>query len=105
MRVTRLSAGLEDVRLHDLRHSFASVAVSGGHSLYMVGKILGHKQARTTEIYARLAADPVTNVADQTSSMIAALMAGKREAPAANSVSALQQAAEQRVLALKEIRQ
>ncbi len=73
----RKDAGLLDVRLHDLRHSFASVAVSDGHSLYMVGKILGHKQARTTEIYAHLAQDPVMAVANQTASIIAELMAGK----------------------------
>lgn len=45
----RKLAGLEDVRLHDLRHSFASVAVSGGESLFIVGKLLGHTQAKTTE--------------------------------------------------------
>jgi len=73
----RKDAGLPDVRLHDLRHSFASVAVSDGHSLYMVGRILGHKQARTTEIYAHLAQDPVTAVANQTASIIAQFMAGK----------------------------
>ncbi len=90
----RETAGLEDVRLHDLRHSFASVAVSGGHSLYMVGRILGHKQARTTEIYAHLAADPVKTVADQTSSLIASLMSGQRGDPVAKSAPALPQAAE-----------
>ena len=79
----RDAAGLSDVRLHDLRHSFASVAVSGGHSLYMVGKILGHKQSRTTEIYAHLAEDPMKAVANQTASVIAELMAGKKS-PANN---------------------
>ncbi|MGD9618226.1 MAG: tyrosine-type recombinase/integrase [Alphaproteobacteria bacterium] len=52
----RKLANLPGVRVHDLRHSFASVAVSGGESLYIVGKILGHRQSRTTEIYAHLAA-------------------------------------------------
>ena len=55
----RKRAGLEDVRLHDLRHSFASVAASGGLSLPMIGKLLGHTQAATTEKYAHLAADPI----------------------------------------------
>jgi integrase len=62
--VTEL-ADLRGLRLHDLRHSFASVAVSGGESLYIVGKILGHRQSRTTEIYAHLAEDPVQAAADR----------------------------------------
>ena len=72
----RKQAGLQDVRLHDLRHSFASVAVAGGDSLYLVGKVLGHKQSRTTEIYAHLADDPLRAVADRTSGRIAAAMNG-----------------------------
>lgn len=74
-------AGLQDVRLHDLRHSFASVAVGSGFSLFMVGKLLGHKDSRTTEIYAHMADDPLKVVADQTSSLIAELL--KPKAPAA----------------------
>ncbi len=70
----RERAGLEDVRLHDLRHSFASVAVAGGDSLYLVGKVLGHQQARTTERYAHLADDPLKAVADKTAGRIAAAM-------------------------------
>ncbi len=70
----RKRAGLEDVRLHDLRHSFASVAVAGGDSLYLVGKVLGHQQARTTERYAHLADDPLKAVADKTAGRIAAAM-------------------------------
>ena len=70
----RRRAGLEDVRLHDLRHSFASMAVAGGDSLYLVGKVLGHQQARTTERYAHLADDPLRAVADKTAGQIAAAM-------------------------------
>ena len=73
-RRIREKAGLEDVRLHDLRHSFASVAVAGGDSLYLVGKVLGHRQARTTERYAHLSDDPVRAVADRASGHIAAAM-------------------------------
>jgi len=73
----RDAAKLENVRLHDLRHSFASVAVTGGHSLYMVSKILGHKDTRTTEIYAHLAADPMREVANQTASLIADMLKAK----------------------------
>ncbi|MEJ2122047.1 MAG: site-specific integrase [Alphaproteobacteria bacterium] len=73
----RKSAQLEDVRLHDLRHSFASVAVAGGDSLYLVGKVLGHRQARTTERYAHLHDDPVRAVAERASRQIAEQLNGK----------------------------
>jgi integrase len=75
----RARAGLAGLRLHDLRHSFASFAVAGGHTLFMVGKVLGHKQARTTEVYAHLASDPVRAVADHTAARITAAM-GSRSA-------------------------
>ncbi len=70
----RRRAELDSVRLHDLRHSFASVAVAGGDSLYLIGKVLGHKQARTTERYAHLADDPLRAVADRTAGQIAQTM-------------------------------
>jgi integrase len=65
---------LTDVRLHDLRHSFASFAVADGAALYIVGKVLGHKQSRTTEIYAHLHDDPLRAVAERTASKIADAM-------------------------------
>jgi len=71
-------AGLTALRLHDLRHSFASFAVADGHGLFLVGKVLGHKQARTTEGYAHLAADPLRAVADATAARIAAAMKNRR---------------------------
>jgi integrase/transposase len=55
----RAAAGIPDVRLHDLRHSFASDALMSGASLSTVGKLLGHKQERTTKRYAHLADDYV----------------------------------------------
>jgi integrase len=70
------TAGLHDVRLHDLRHGFASVAVAAGSSLYLLGKVLGHTQARTTERYAHLDADPVHVVADRTARKIAQALEG-----------------------------
>ena len=59
----RRQAKRENVRLHDLRHSFASIAVSGGASLPMIGALLGHKSTTTTQRYAHLQDDPlkVTN--------------------------------------------
>jgi integrase len=65
---------LKDVRLHDLRHSFASFAIADGASLFMIGKVLGHKQARTTEIYAHLSDDPVKQVANRTAARLAEAM-------------------------------
>jgi len=67
-------ADVRGLRLHDLRHSFASVAVSNGESLYIVGKILGHRQAKTTEIYAHLAQDPVQAAADRAARKISAAL-------------------------------
>jgi integrase len=68
----RARAGLKDVRIHDLRHTFASTAVASGQGLPMIGKLLGHTQVRTTARYAHLAADPVRDAADQVASAIAA---------------------------------
>jgi integrase len=55
----RHQADLNDVRLHDLRHTFASMMASGGSSLLMIGKALGHKELATTARYAHLLEDPV----------------------------------------------
>ncbi|WIM10765.1 MAG: Integrase [Enhydrobacter sp.] len=72
-------AGTLGVRVHDLRHGFASVAAADGDSLYLIGKVLGHTRAETTERYAHLHLDPVRAVADRTARKIAgALMGGKR---------------------------
>jgi integrase len=72
----RALAGLPDLRLHDLRHSFASTAVAAGDSLFIVGKLLGHRQVSTTERYAHLAPDPAKAVADRTAERLRALLAG-----------------------------
>jgi integrase len=74
-RVRKL-AGLENVRLHDMRHAFASIAVASGDSLFIVGKVLGHRQASTTERYSHLQPDPVRAVADRNAQRIAALLGG-----------------------------
>lgn len=65
-------AGLEGVRIHDLRHSFASVAVSGGASLPMIRALLGHTQAQTTKRYAHLADDTLKAAADAVARQIGA---------------------------------
>jgi len=61
----RRDAGLEGVRIHDLRHTFASHLVSSGTSLEMVGRLLGHTQAGTTMRYAHLADDPLREAANR----------------------------------------
>jgi integrase len=62
--VTREFAGLHGVRLHDLRHSYASLAAGQGVSLQMIGKLLGHRVPATTQRYAHLARDAVAAVND-----------------------------------------
>jgi integrase len=66
----RARAGLEGVRIHDLRHTFASTAVAAGHSLPIIGKLLGHTQVQTTARYAHLAASPAMIAADSITSVL-----------------------------------
>jgi integrase len=75
-RAIRKAAGLNDVRLHDLRHAFASVAASSGMGLPIIGKMLGHSQAATTHRYAHLASDPVKAAAATVAGKIADAMQG-----------------------------
>ncbi|MBI1256528.1 MAG: tyrosine-type recombinase/integrase [Chloroflexi bacterium] len=60
----RAQAGMPDLRIHDLRHSFASFAAADGASLLLIGKALGHSQPSTTARYAHLAQDPVSKMAE-----------------------------------------
>jgi integrase len=71
-RRIRARAGLEDVRLHDLRHSFASFLVNEGVSLYVVQALLGHANARTTQRYAHLASDTLTDATEIVDGIVAA---------------------------------
>ena len=70
-------AGLPTVRLHDLRHSFASQAINGGASLYLTGAVLGHRQSSTTQRYAHLQSDPVRSVASRAAENIADMLQRK----------------------------
>jgi integrase len=74
----KLPAGLTDVRLHDLRHAFASVAAASGMGLPIIGKMLGHAQAATTARYAHLAPDPVKAAAAAVAGRIAGAMQGAK---------------------------
>ena len=64
------AAKIKGLRLHDLRHSFASVAAAGGASLPMIGKLLGHTQVATTGRYAHLDVDPLREVAERVGAII-----------------------------------
>jgi integrase len=65
-----------DARLYDLRHSFASVGAGGGLSLHIIGKLLGHSQARTTQRYAHLGDDPLREAATKITTVITGQKSG-----------------------------
>jgi integrase len=70
-------AGLDGVRLHDLRHTYASFGAGGGLGLPIIGKLLGHTQASTTQRYAHLDADPLRRASETIGGRIAAALDGK----------------------------
>jgi integrase len=71
-------AGLRETRIYDLRHTFAAMGAGGGLGLPLIGRLLGHTQARTTQRYAHLADDPLRDAADKIAGAItAAGMGGK----------------------------
>jgi integrase len=74
--VTR-HAGLTGLRVHDLRHNFASFGAGGGLGLPIIGKLLGHSQPATTARYAHLDADPLRRASDKIAGTIAAAFEGK----------------------------
>ena len=71
-QVVRTRTGLDDVRLHDLRHSFASRALALGETLPVIGKQLGHSDIETTARYAHLAHDSIHQTAERIAESIAA---------------------------------
>ena len=84
-QAVRKEAGFPDLRLHDLRHSFASIGLASGDTLHMIGALLGHSNARTTSRYAHLADDPKKNAANRISGQIADAL----EEQSANNVVSL----------------
>jgi integrase len=84
--VARVYAGLDDVRLHDLRHSYASLAASRGVSLQMIGKLLGHRVPATTQRYAHLARDVVSAVNDEIGGAMQAAITTKKPQHSANVI-------------------
>lgn len=69
-RRIRARAGLSDVRIHDLRHTFASMGISVGGSLPIIGGLLGHRTPQATAVYAHLAADPLRQTTEQVGTVI-----------------------------------
>ena len=67
-------AKINDLRIHDLRHSFATISAAGGDSLFLIGKVLGHAHSRTTERYAHADIDPIKAVAERTAKRIESAM-------------------------------
>lgn len=82
-------AGLEGVRIHDLRHTHASVGVGASFGLPIIGKLLGHTQQSTTARYAHLEADPLRTASNAIGNAIAAAMGESRVTPAAINVAPL----------------
>ena len=78
-RRVRAAAGLEGVRIHDLRHTFASGGLAVGEGLSMIGKLLGHTQIQTTARYAHLASDPMKAAANKISDRLASALVGASE--------------------------
>lgn len=66
----RTAAGIPDVRLHDLRHTFASILASAGQSLPLIGALLGHTQPATTQRYAHLFDDPLRQAVDTVGAVV-----------------------------------
>jgi integrase len=73
------AAALEGVRLHDLRHSFASIGAGASLGLPIIGKLLRHSQPATTARYAHLDADPMRRAVDTIGATLSAAMAARVE--------------------------
>lgn len=69
-----MSCRLADVRIHDLRHSFASLLVNSGRTLYEVQHLLGHTQVKTTQRYAHLSQDTLLDAANAATRAVGAMM-------------------------------
>lgn len=76
--IVRDMADLKDVRLHDLRHSFASLAVSDGASLPIIGALLGHADSATTQRYAHLHDDPLREASEAVGDQITAIFENEK---------------------------
>jgi len=71
------AANIEDVRIHDLRHTFASVGISSEFSLPTIGSLLGHSQPSVTQRYAHLPDNPRTKASEEIAAKISGELFGK----------------------------
>lgn len=76
-RAVTKAAEIDGVRIHDLRHSYASLLINSGHSLPIIGALLGHTQIKTTQRYAHLADDPLREATGRVDAQLAAIGTGK----------------------------
>ena len=86
----RKSVGLSDVRMHDLRHSFASLLINSGRTLYEVQHILGHTQVKTTQRYAHLSQDTLLAAANSATMALGGMFVPMASASPAAQVPLLQ---------------
>jgi integrase len=70
-RRIREKAKIDDVRIHDLRHQFASVGVDIGEPLFLIGQALGHHDTATTERYSHAGADPILQASERVGKYLA----------------------------------
>ncbi|MEL6859240.1 MAG: tyrosine-type recombinase/integrase [Pseudomonadota bacterium] len=84
-RRIRNAAELADVRLHDLRHSFASAAAASGASLQVIGALLGHKDQSTTARYAHLSEDPIRAASQDISASLATQLGTRNSGEASDA--------------------
>jgi integrase len=78
-QAVRSKVGLESFHIHDIRHSYASLAISNGKTLEEVGPLLGHKGIRTTQRYAHLMQDKTKQNANEVGSFVAAALNGHKK--------------------------
>ena len=90
-KAVRQEAGLEDLRLHDLRHNFAAFGAGGGLGLPIIGKLLGHKQPQTTARYAHLDADPLRKAANAIGERLVHAMGEHKDAKEGNQIQKMKQ--------------
>jgi integrase len=74
------AAGIENLRIHDLRHSFASLAVNEGATLYQVQHLLGHASAQTSQRYAHLADSALRQASDAVAASVTRAMGQEKAA-------------------------
>jgi integrase len=77
----RIRAGLDDVRLHDLRHSFASALVNDGQDLYTVQRLLGHANAKATQRYAHLKRETLAKAAEAMGTLVSSILEETSQVP------------------------